>query len=68
MSEKYLVFRGYSYYPSGGIEDFIGTTESLEEGKKLICKEGECALDQHLTWWQIVDKKTMKTVEEKYNY
>jgi hypothetical protein len=34
--KKYLAFYGLCYYPSGGMEDFIGEFDSISEAQKAI--------------------------------
>lgn len=34
--KRFLVFFGLDYYPSGGMEDFIGDCDTMEDGKELI--------------------------------
>lgn len=43
----YLLFAGYSYYPSGGWKDFRGCYPSIEEAKKVFT---ESSYD----WYHIV--------------
>ena len=31
--KRYIVFAGDTYYPCGGIEDYVGAFDSLEEAK-----------------------------------
>lgn len=31
MTKRYMIFGGYNYYPRGGIGDFLGSVESIEE-------------------------------------
>ena len=37
--KKYLAFYGAAYYPSGGMDDFIGDYETLEEAIQTINKK-----------------------------
>ena len=37
--KKYLAFYGAVYYPSGGMDDFIGDYETLEEAIQAINKK-----------------------------
>lgn len=45
----YLVFAGYDYYPSGGIDDCIGTSLSETGAMELVSCEGKS-----YDWWQVV--------------
>lgn len=49
--ERYMVFRGDSYYPSGGWGDFVGFF-GLEQAKKEAFGD----------WSQIIDTETMKEI------
>ena len=37
--KRYLIFAGSDHYPSGGMQDLIGTTGTVEESKELARKE-----------------------------
>ena len=37
--ERYLVFAGESYYPSGGIHDIIGSVANLQDVVPLVKRE-----------------------------
>ena len=41
INDKYLVFGGHHYYPSGGFKDFQGEFESLEEAKEYILSQND---------------------------
>lgn len=56
--KRYLLFQFYSYYPSGGWEDFVADGDTIEELKVLpVYKKEPWALNN-----QIVDTTTMKVV------
>lgn len=57
---RYLIFAGETYYPSRGIGDFRGSTETIEAA--LAWLAGRTGYD----WWQIVDRQTMTVVQETY--
>jgi hypothetical protein len=48
--KKYLVFAFWTYYPSGGMEDFIGDTDTLEEAKEMFKSEqaGKAYMEGHI--------------------
>lgn len=52
---KYLVFAGDNYYPSGGWDDYVDSTTSIEDALVLLLK-----VDRD--WWHIVDKDSFKIV------
>lgn len=56
MKERYLVFAGYYYYPSGGWDDFVDFAESIDIG---IQKARNVDYND---WWHIVDSETMEVV------
>ena len=53
----YIIFAGSNYYPNGGIEDFIGKSETIELAQ-LFIEERKYEYD----WCQIVDEKLMKSI------
>jgi hypothetical protein len=55
----YLLFSGESYYPSGGIDDFIGEFSCLEHAQAYLMWVTKPDND---IWAHIVDKKTMLKV------
>ena len=57
--EKYYLFAGHRYYPEGGMDDFRGEFESIEDAKRwyedneqLI--SGDSYIDN---WGHVVDSK-----------
>jgi len=34
--KRYLVFSSIDYYPNGGLDDLIGTCDTIEDCKELI--------------------------------
>lgn len=61
--KKYLLFIGSTYYPSGGVEDFKGDFDSIEEAEKAAKNDKDWISGIH-SWYQIVEYKTMKIVKE----
>ncbi len=55
--KAYLLFAGESYYPSGGIHDYLGSFDS--EDKALATAE-LCDYD----WWHIVSRESQKILKE----
>jgi hypothetical protein len=43
----YLVFAGYTYYPCGGWDDYLGTFNSIEEARAAVLETGS-------DWYQVV--------------
>lgn len=56
MVQRYLVFRGDEYYPSGGWGDFLGSWANLEDARKRLQHDKP-------EWWHIVDIETGKIIE-----
>lgn len=57
---RYLVFGGDIYYASGGINDFIGSYDTLDAAI-------EAALKKDDDWYHIFDSETKKVVDSSYN-
>lgn len=58
--KRFLVFRGYDYYPAGGWNDFKGAFDSIEEAHDAA------NLDiRDFEWNHIVDTKTMKEIVDE---
>lgn len=53
---KIALFSGAFYYPSGGIEDFVGFFESVDEAIKAGQSEDN-------DWYQVVDVLEMQTID-----
>jgi hypothetical protein len=61
MSKRFGLFAGYQYYPLGGMKDFRGRFDTVEEA------ENEGKRLNNLTdadWWQVIDLQTFETVKE----
>ena len=63
--KRYLLFAGEAYYPNGGIEDFIGAFDTVQEAEveaqfrypsNLYYTAGRPKYD----WWQVVDREDMQ--------
>jgi len=57
---RFLLFAGSYYYPSGGWNDFVQSFESLESAKDYIITNVS-----GYDWIQIVDSKTEEIVFSK---
>lgn len=55
--DQYLLFAGDQFYPDGGWQDFKGSFTTLKAALREAAAWGA-------DWWQIVDLKTGKIVEE----
>jgi len=56
--KRYLVFAGYSYYPEGGMGDFV---ESFDDMGKAIDRANKEAEDYDC-WGHVWDSEEMKEV------
>ena len=69
--KRYLVFYGYDYYPSGGMNDFIGSFDHIIECELSILKEhkkdGNDVDDWEYRWKQIYDIKEKKFIINTFN-
>jgi len=57
----YLVFAGSTYYPSGGWNDYIGSTTTVIEAYDMILKS------ENKDWRQIIDAKELSVVARGSN-
>lgn len=54
--KRYIVFAGYNYYPGGGMEDCILTTDDMEEARKAgAADRGD--------WAHVYDTQTGETID-----
>lgn len=61
----YLLFAGDTYYPNGGLEDFIDRFETIEEAKIEALKShnySDMSGTWIFDWWHIVDVNTLTIV------
>jgi hypothetical protein len=54
--KRYLVFCGDSYYPSGGINDFVGDAETRDEYLAIVST-------RLCDWWHVYDTVLRRKVE-----
>ncbi len=54
--KRYLLFSGEDYYPQGGFEDLVFSSDSIDECKQFVPEEGQFA--------HIVDSEIQKIVWE----
>ena len=55
--KRFLLFRGYNYYPYGGWCDFHGSYDTLPELREVL------ADGRAFDWYQIVDSTTGTVIE-----
>lgn len=53
--KKYIAYKGYRYYPSLGINDFIGSFDDLQEARVHVKTYKADDFDCSYWWGQIVD-------------
>jgi len=56
---RYLLFAGYTYYPSGGWGDYRGSFETVEEAVARFEKDKK---ENWWDWYHIVDSQTLMEV------
>lgn len=71
--KAYLLFAGNNYYPAGGIQDYQGDFDSIDEAVAFFengyhndwdeDKLNKCEWD----WWQIVLSADMSLVTDSWN-
>lgn len=55
--KRFLVFGGWTYYPGGGWDDFVGDFENVEDAIAAT-KDPSSRND----WWHIIDSETKQEV------
>jgi hypothetical protein len=53
---RFMVFAGLNYYPSGGMNDFVSSHETLEDAITAVQKL------RRADWWHIFDLQADETV------
>lgn len=68
MTDRFLVFGGLTYYPSGGWEDYIGRFPTIEAAKAFSAEWLETNGMGWLKgdWVHIVDVETGETVYDRH--
>ena len=62
--KRYLLFTGNQYYPSGGMEDFKGSFDTVDGAKTAIPDVGVC---EGYEWGHIYDTEKMEILLEYYS-
>lgn len=60
---RYLLFHGTIYYPSGGMHDFEGDFDSIEEAVEKLKALLDPLGDSQYSWFQIYDQVELKDVD-----
>lgn len=67
--KRYALFAGDTYYPSGGMNDFIKFSDDIEELKKFADDpEDEGSAWPRFDWAHIVDMNTWEIVHQRDGY
>lgn len=68
--KRYLAFYGSNYYPSGGMEDFIGDFDTAIEAKESVIEKNNSNIlpdkEWDWNWYQIWDSETRLFVDKSY--
>ena len=60
MYKRFLVFSGMQYYPSGGMDDFSGSFDSIEEARESLKKD---LATPFADWGHIYDQEERERVD-----
>lgn len=60
-TNKYALFAGDNYYPSGGVGDFIDFFETIEQAKERVSLQPK---NREFDWWHVLDVSTFKIVAQ----
>ena len=63
--KNYMVFFGLNYYPRGGMDDFIGDADTIEEAREILCKAYEDSPKIDQQWGEIYSLSERAQVEFK---
>lgn len=70
--KRYLTFYGDEYYPAGGMEDYAGDFDTLDDAKKHLdanhLKEKAHDVDWKHTWCHVWDTSDMTECFSKGNH
>lgn len=63
--QRYIIFKGTYFYPSGGADDFYKTVNSIDEVKSVIKElyKRENDYDESWDWINILDIKEMTIID-----
>ena len=49
--QRFVLFAGSNYYPAGGLDDFRGTFDSLDDAKTHL--QTMLVTDRFIDWWHV---------------
>lgn len=67
MNERFLIFAGSNYYPSGGWNDFQGSEDTLLHALRFAANVA-CTSSGMCDWWHVVDTTTNEIVEHSKSH
>ena len=62
--KKYLLFYGLHYYPGGGMSDYYGDFDTIEEIDEFLTQE-KLKNTYSWDWFDIIEHSTMKLVKQQ---
>lgn len=63
---RFLLFGGCKYYPSGGMDDLIGSYDTEAECVAAVDAHGAGKhAYEHFDWWHIYDSESGKIVQRR---
>ena len=62
--KRYLVFAGFQYYPVGGMKDFAGDFDDLDEAVALMIAKMK---EYGMAWGQVWDNQERELIKEEYD-
>lgn len=64
MNKRYWLFAGYECYPNGGMRDFIGSYDTVEDAEYALSNYSHELDYMHdeFDWFEVLDSKKMKIV------
>ena len=62
MTGRYWLFAGHSYYPHGGMRDYIDSFDSIDDAVKAF-KDYKDIDGSFLDWYEVFDYELMEVVK-----
>ena len=64
MDKPFALFRGYDYYPSGGMGDYHSSHATVSEARAAVSDPHPETSETGYSWYHIVDVRTMKIIPD----
>ena len=63
--KRYWLFAGHSYYPSGGMRDYVDSFDSIDNAVNAFndYNSSEYMEGFELDWYEVMDTESMKVVK-----